>query len=91
MRRKRRRDLLEIYDFVADRAGSAVALTYVQRLQAYIDGFTTFPERGTRRDDLRSGLRIVGFERRVTIAFHVEVTAVVVDRVLYAGRGFGDP
>jgi toxin ParE1/3/4 len=43
-------------------------------------------ERGTRRDDLQPGLRIVGFERRVTIAFHVEPGTVTIDRVLYGGR-----
>jgi hypothetical protein len=45
-----------------------------------------FPERGRRRDDLRPGLRIIGFGRRVTIAFHVAD---------YAGRdlrrAFRDP
>lgn len=45
-----------------------------------------FPERGTRREDLRSGLRIIGFERRVTIAFHVAADRITVDRVLYGGR-----
>ncbi len=43
-------------------------------------------ERGTLRDDIRPGLRTVGFERRMTIAFHVESKRVVIDRVLYAGR-----
>lgn len=47
-----------------------------------------------RRDDLQAGLRIVGFERRVTIAFHVGPTTVTIDRVLYGGRDldrvFGD-
>jgi toxin ParE1/3/4 len=45
-----------------------------------------FPERGTRRDDLRPGLRIVGYRRRVTIAFHVGDDSVTIDRVLYGGR-----
>ena len=46
----------------------------------------TFPERGTRRDDLRSGLRTTTYRRRVTIAFHIATTQVVVDRILYSGR-----
>ncbi len=28
----------------------------------------TFPERGTKRNDIRQGLRTMGFERRATIA-----------------------
>jgi toxin ParE1/3/4 len=45
-----------------------------------------FPERGTRRDDLRPDLRVTGVERRVTIAFHVTAEAVIIDRILYGGR-----
>jgi toxin ParE1/3/4 len=46
--------------------------------------------RGTRRDDIRPGLRVVGFERRVTIAFHVDDTTVTIDRILYGGREIED-
>jgi toxin ParE1/3/4 len=46
----------------------------------------TFPERGTRRDDLRSGLRTTTYRRRVTIAYHITDTQVVIGRVLYRGR-----
>lgn len=49
-------------------------------------GLAEFPERGTRRDEVRPGLRTLGFRRRVTIAFQVTPTRVVVVRVLYAGR-----
>ena len=38
------------------------------------------------RDDIRTGLRIIGFERRVSIAFHVETATVVINRILYGGR-----
>jgi plasmid stabilization system protein ParE len=55
---------------------------------AYCLGFVTFPERGTRRDDLRPGLRVVGFARRVTIAFHVRAELIVIDRLFYGGRNW---
>jgi toxin ParE1/3/4 len=45
-----------------------------------------FPERGIRRDDLRRGLRILGFERRAVIAFLITADAVTVLRILYGGR-----
>ncbi len=45
-----------------------------------------FPERGTRRDDIRPGLRILGFERRATIVFQVAKREVVIVRILYGGR-----
>lgn len=57
-----------------------------ERILSYCLGFETFPERGTRRDDLRPGLRVVGFARRATIAFHVTDNTVTIDRILYRGR-----
>lgn len=53
-----------------------------------------FPERGSRRDDLNAGLRIIGFRRRVDVAFIVFHDRVEIVRVLYGGRdldrAFGD-
>ena len=48
------------------------------------------PERGTRRDDLRAGLRTVGFSRRATVLFEVDekVRRVVIHGIYYAGRSF---
>ncbi len=48
----------------------------------------TAPERGTRRDDLFPGLRTVGFERRVTIAFRVLDQQVEIVTIAYGGRNF---
>ncbi len=43
----------------------------------------------TSREDVRAGLRTIGFERRVTIAFQVTSERVVIDRILYGGRDVG--
>jgi len=79
-------DLLRLYDYIAVRSGPARARGYTERIASYCLDFATFPERGTRRDDLRPGLRVLGFARRVTIAFHVTTDRVTIDRVLYGGR-----
>jgi toxin ParE1/3/4 len=79
-------DLESIYDYIAEQASSGVALRYVERVYRYCASFDIGAERGTKRDDLRPGLRTVGFERRITIAFHVEPHTVTIDRVLYGGR-----
>jgi toxin ParE1/3/4 len=47
-----------------------------------------FPERGTRRDDLSPGLRIVGYRRRATIAFTVESDAVIIQGIFYGGQDY---
>ena len=78
--------MLDLYEYVAARSGAARAQAYTARIVDHCRGFAMFPERGTRRDDLRPSLRLTGFERRVTIAFHVTSDAVVIDRILYGGR-----
>lgn len=79
-------DLLQLYAYIDGRSGPDRARAYTARIEAHCTGLADFPERGRRRDDLRPGLRIIGFERRVTIAFHVSSEAVIIDRILYGGR-----
>jgi len=79
-------DLRGIYTWLADQAGPFVALAYVERISAFINRLDLASERGTLRNDLMRGLRIIGFERRVTIAFTVEQTNVTVLRVFYGGK-----
>ena len=84
------RDLFAIYDFISDRAGPEIAFRFVGRIEAYCRGLGVTPERGTRRDDLRPGLRTLGFKRRATILFEVDHgrQQVVIHGVYYAGRNF---
>jgi toxin ParE1/3/4 len=79
-------DLLNLYEWIAEAASPAVAMRYLERLEDYCLGFDTASERGMRRDDVRPGLRIIGFERRVTLAFVVTEEQVTFLRVLYGGR-----
>jgi toxin ParE1/3/4 len=82
-------DLIELYDYIANEAGPDRAIGYIERIEKSCLSLERVSERGTKRDDLRPGLRIMGFERRVTIAFHVEPATVTVDRILYGGRDLG--
>ena len=80
-------DLDDIFSFILNNGGSAdSAYHYVERIRAFCDSLVTFPHRGTKRDDIRPGLRLTGFERRVTIAFTVEEDRVLILRLFYAGR-----
>jgi toxin ParE1/3/4 len=83
-------DLRDIYNWLADQAGPFVALAYVERISAFIHRLDLASERGTRRNDLMPGLRIIGFERRVTIAFTVDQNAVTILRVFYGGKDWED-
>jgi toxin ParE1/3/4 len=79
-------DLRKLYDDIALDAGAGRAQSYTERIVAHCLDLVTFPERGTRRDDLRPGLRTTTYRGRVTIAFHITATAVIIDRILYGGR-----
>jgi toxin ParE1/3/4 len=79
-------DLFELYDYIAADSGAERARNYTDRIVAICRNLVTFPERGTRRDDLRPGLRTTTYRRRVTIAFHIIATQVIIDRILYGGR-----
>jgi toxin ParE1/3/4 len=79
-------DLIDLYDFIAERDGEERAIGYIDRIEEYCRSLSVFPNRGTSRDDLRPGLRILGFERRAVIAFRIQADTVTILRVLYGGR-----
>jgi len=79
-------DLLALYDNIAGKAGPETAFGTIGRIESACHGLADFPERGTRRDDLRPGLRLIGFERRAVIALRVDETTVTILRILYGGR-----
>ena len=76
-------ELRGIYQHVAREASAIVAERFPGAIVDHCEGFETFPERGTLRNDIRLGLRIVGFRRRVTIAFTIDANVVTIIGVLY--------
>ena len=79
-------DLIDLYDYIAGRDGAERAIGYIDRIEECCRSLSVFPDRGVRRDDLRPGLRILGFERRAVIALHIEANTVRILRILYGGR-----
>ena len=79
---------MRLYDYVAEASGPAVAGGYIDRIEAACMALESFPERGTRRDDIRPGLRVIGFERRATIIFQVLEDEVIIVRVFYGGQDY---
>lgn len=61
-----------IEDYIAHAGSPLTAARYVDALVAYCESLTTFPHRGTRRDDLMHGLRITNYRRTAVIAFIAE-------------------
>jgi toxin ParE1/3/4 len=75
-------DLLDLYDYIAERGGMDRALHYIDRIEACCRSLATFPSRGARREDIRPGLRTIGFERRAVIAFQFGTNGVTILRIL---------
>lgn len=81
-------DLNQLYDWIAGQASPTVAMGYLERVEAFCGRLSVGSERGQLRSDIRPGLRIVGFERRLTVAFAVQLETVTVLRVFTAGRNW---
>jgi toxin ParE1/3/4 len=82
--------LVSIYRHIASKASPTIAERFTAGIVDYCEGFSTFPHRGTKRDDLRPGLRTIGFRRRVTVAFTVELDSVTILGVFYGGQNYED-
>jgi toxin ParE1/3/4 len=81
-------DLFALYGHIAEEAGDVVAGGYIDRIEAACMALAIFPERGTQRNDIRRGLRTMGFERRATIVFQVMRTQVLIIRIFYGGQDY---
>ncbi|WP_120632608.1 type II toxin-antitoxin system RelE/ParE family toxin [Ruegeria sp. EL01] len=81
-------DLAELYDWIADAASPKVAIGYLERVEAFCKRLSIGSERGHLRSDIRPGLRIIGFERRLTIAFTVGTDRVTILRIFAGGRNW---
>jgi toxin ParE1/3/4 len=81
-----RADLNDLALWIAEAASVDVALAYILRVEAHLRRFDLASERGSRRDDVPSGIRAVGFEGRLTIVFVVDETTVTILGVFRAGQ-----
>ena len=79
-------DLLALEVWLEAATGKSRARRNVDRLDDFCERLDLASERGTHRYDLMQGLRIIGFERRLTIAFAVHEDRVDILRVFRAGR-----
>jgi toxin ParE1/3/4 len=61
------RHLDRLHQYIASHASEDRADEYVGRIVDFCKSLTTFPLRGTPRDDLLPGLRVTGFERRAPL------------------------
>jgi toxin ParE1/3/4 len=81
-------DLARIRDYLAEARGRPFADQYIARIFDHFSGFEITPFRGLRRDDIKPGLRVVGWRKTLSIAFTVDeaTTTVMIAAVIYRGR-----
>lgn len=81
-------DLNGLFDHLSREASPRLAGDYVRRVHAACVGLETFPHQGAPRDDLGPGVRLLGFERRIAVAYAVTGEEVEILGVFYGGRDF---
>jgi toxin ParE1/3/4 len=83
--------LAEIVDYIAGKAAPDIADRYASAIISHCEGLQNFPHgRGTRRDDIRPGLRTTNYKGRTVIAFDVDDAAgtVSIIGIFYGGRDY---
>ena len=80
--------LVELYDYIAAEASPNIAARFADGIVSYCESLSTFPNRGNRREDIRPGLRVTSYRRRVAIAFHVDANQVNIIGIFYGGQDY---
>ena len=80
--------LTALYRYIAAAASPEIAAHYTNAIVAYCESLQDFPHRGTRRDDVRPGLRVTHYKKRAVIAFAVNAELVSVIGVFYGGQDY---
>lgn len=80
--------LAALYRYIAVAASPDISSRYTNAIVDYCETLHTFPQRGTLRDDIRPGLRITNYKKRVVIAFAVDIDQVSIIGIYYGGQDF---
>lgn len=83
-------ELNSIYDYISERIGPESAWAYIRGVRDYLYRLSAFPERGSIRDANVNGLRLIGYRKRLSIAFVVRENNLIILGFLYAGSNI-DP
>ena len=82
--------LAALYGYIADAASPDIAAQYIEAIVSYCEGLHSYPLRGTARDDVRPGLRITNYKKRMVVAFAVDTHAgrVSIIGLFYGGQDY---
>jgi toxin ParE1/3/4 len=80
--------LVDLYGYIAVEASPEIAARFTDGIVNYCESLSTFPNRGDRREDIRPGLRVTSYRKRVAIAFDVEESRVNIIGIFYGGQDY---
>lgn len=80
--------LVDLYGYIAVEASPEIAARFTDGIVTYCESLSTFPNRGDRREDIRPGLRVTSYRKRVAIAFDVDENRVNIIGVFYGGHDY---
>lgn len=82
------RHVSSLHHYLTENASEQVADRFIGRIVTKCQALSDFPMRGSRRDDILAGLRILGVARRVVIAFMIMPDTVLIEGIFYGGRNY---
>ncbi|MCC7229233.1 MAG: type II toxin-antitoxin system RelE/ParE family toxin [Fimbriimonadaceae bacterium] len=65
-----------------------IADRFTEAIVQFCESLSTFPRRGNKRDDVRPGLRVTHYRKRVIIAFVVDADLVSILGVFHGGQDY---
>jgi plasmid stabilization system protein ParE len=80
------RDIRRLGSYIAAFGGPLTAERYVERLYAFVTRLDVATERGTARDDIHPGLRLIPFEKSAMVAILIGDDAATIVRIFYRGE-----
>ena len=79
------RHLKDVNDWIAAATSPETAARYILSVMDQCDRLVDFPMIGVAHDDIRPGLRTMGYRRRAVTAFTVTETSIEINGVHYGG------
>jgi plasmid stabilization system protein ParE len=80
--------LIELYGYIAAEASPDIAARFTDGIVTYCESLSTLSLRGVKRDDVRPGMRITNYRRRVVVAFDVEADRINIIGIFYGGQDY---
>jgi len=82
-------DLRAIFAYVLEKCGSAdTALNYVRRIQRRCEEIGIAPLAYVERPDIRPGIRMAVFERRIVILYVIQNETIRITNILSGSRDY---